>query len=400
MDDTDSVLSLTDKLCRTRGYRVDKGGPGERAIADAVAAELRKYGWLTVEVEHLGDEIYNVLAYDGDPSEIELLVVGHLDTVVPSPNWTREEFSSDGTNYYALGAVDTRGGIAGALDAIGKAGRTRKVGYLFYGDEEYQFVGMKRFVPMHPEIKPKLGLSVCGGKGEAYLGWRGCTEMEFLFTGVSGHASRSWAGANAAEALSHVMEAVRLACVQYPGAMKTSANVAAIHAGSLLVDEANPYTLGEKKQVPPPTNNIANKIPNVGWALLDVRVGDKGVTAAFIEEVARKALAAWNAAKEHSVTLEVCVNFEMASYVADRGLVRPVFDAFCPVHGGKAKSPETTGFLDTTVISDAHGTQFMCLSPSGGNEHSADEYVDIASLMAYRDAVVRLLAPYRVIEND
>lgn len=390
----DPVLSLLDALCRTRGYRQDKGGPGERAIAELVAAELRKHPWLTVMVEHLGDEIYNVFAFDGDPSEVELLVVGHLDTVVPSPDWKREEFSNDGTNYYALGAVDTRGGIAGALDAIGKVGRTRKAGYLFYGDEEYQFVGMKEFVRMHPKVAPKLGLSVCGGKGEAYLGWRGCTEMEFLFEGVSGHASRVWAGANAAEALAHVMEAVRLACVQYPGAMKTSANIAAVHAGSLVVDEANPYVLGKQKQVPPPMINVANKIPNVGWALLDVRVGDKGVSAAFIQDVARRALAAWNAAKEHSVVLTVGVNFEMPSYVADRELVGPMFDAFQTVHGGKVKPPATTGFLDATVISDLHGTQFMCLSPMGGNEHSADEYVKIASLLAYRDAMVSLLQRY------
>lgn len=396
MDGTDTVLSLLDQLCRVRGYRVDKGGPGERDIAERVAAELRKHPWLTVTVEHLGDEIYNVLAFDGDPSEVELLVVGHIDTVVPSPGWTKEEYSNDGTNYYALGAVDTRGGIAGALDAIGKVGPTRKVGYLFYGDEEYQFVGMKEFVRMHPEVAPKLGLSVCGGKGEAYLGWRGCTEMEFLFEGVSGHASRAWAGANAAEAVAHVMEAVRLACVQYPGEMKTSANIAAVHVGSLVIDEKTPYVFGAKKQEPPPMLNVANKIPNVGWALLDVRVGDKGVTAAFIEDAARRALAAWNAAKEHSVTLAVNVNFEMPSYVADRAEIDALFRTFHAAHGGKVKPPATTGFLDATLISELHGTQFMCLSPTGGNEHSADEYVSIQGLVDYRDAMVVLLERYAV----
>lgn len=394
MTDKDSVLSLVDKLCRTPGYRLDKDGPGEGAIANLVAAELRKHEWLTVTVEHLGDEIYNVLAFDGDPSEVELLIVGHLDTVIPSPKWTKQEFSSDGINYYGHGAVDTRGGIAGALDAIGKVGRTRKVAYLFYGDEEYQFVGMKRFVHMHPEVAPKFGLSVCGGKGEAYLGWRACTEMEFLFEGVSGHASRAWAGANAAEALAYVMEAVRLACVRFPGETKTSANIAAVHVGS-LDGEGAPYVLGKKPQAHPPMKNVANKIPNVGWALLDVRPGDKRVSAAFIEDVARTALAAWNAAKEHSVSLTVHVNFEMPAYEADRGLIDPMFRIFHKAHGGKIKPPATTGFLDATLISAAHGTQFMCLSPMGGNEHSADEFVSIQGLLDYRDAMVELLSGYK-----
>lgn len=394
MTDKDSVLSLVDRLCRTRGYRLDKRGPGEGAIAELVAAELRNYPWLTVTVEDLGNGFFNVFACDGDPSEIEFIVVGHLDTVPPSPKWTKTEFTDDGTNYYALGAVDTRGGIAGAIDAIGKVGPTRKVGYLFYGDEEVDFVGMREFVRMHPEVAPKLGISVCGGKGEAYLGWRGCTEMEFFFEGVSGHASRAWDGANAAEALAHVMEAVRLACVQFPGELKTSANIAAVHCGSLAIDENAPYAFGAAKQVTPPMLNVANKIPNVGWALLDVRVGDKGVTTAFIEGVARKALAAWNAAKEHSVTLAVSVNFAMPTYAADRAAVEAMFQTFRAAHGGNVKPPATTGFLDTTLLSEAHGTQFMCLSPMGGNEHSADEYVSIEGLLAFRDAVVQLLRGY------
>jgi succinyl-diaminopimelate desuccinylase len=391
----DSLLSLLDRLCRERGYRRDKGGPGERGIAELVAEELRAHSWLTVTVDDLGGGFFNVLALDGDPSEVEFLVVGHLDTVTPSPGWTKREFTDDGTNYYALGAVDTRGGIAGALDAIGKAGPTRKVAYLFYGDEEVDFVGMREFVRMHPEVAPKLGLSVCGGKGEAYLGWRGCTEMEFYFRGVSGHASRPWDGANAAEAAAHVMEAVRRACVEFPGALKTSANIAAVHCGSFDAAARESYVFGAQKQVPPPIQNVANKIPDVGWALLDVRVGDLGVTPAFIKNVASRALAAWNAAKEHSVALTVAVNFAMPSFVADRELVEPVFCAFHASHGGKVRPPATTGFLDTTLVSGAHGTQFMCLSPTGGNEHSADEYVSIQGLRDYRDGLVGLLGRYK-----
>jgi acetylornithine deacetylase/succinyl-diaminopimelate desuccinylase-like protein len=390
----DTVLPLLDDLCRTRGFRKDKDGPGEEAIAHRVADELRRYPWLTVTVEDIGEGIFNVMAFDGPPAEVKFLLVGHLDTVTPSLGWTREEFFNDGAHYYALGAVDTRGGIAGALDAIGKVGPTRGVGYLFYGDEEYQFVGMKEFVQSHPNVAPKFGLSVCGGKGEACLGWRGCTEMEFLYTGVSGHASRAWDGANAAEAVAYVMEAVRRACVEHPGAMKTAANIAAVHVGSLGVSE-KPYVLGVQKQTPPPMVNIANRTPDVGWVLLDVRPGDTGVTAAFIEAVARKALAAWNAAKEHSVRLTVYANFEMPAYAADRERIGWLFDVFRPVHAGRVSPLASTGFLDVTLIAGLHGTQFLCLSQAGGNAHGADEYVEIASLMAYRDASMVLLSAYR-----
>ena len=409
----DPVLSIVDELCRERGYRKDKGGPGEGAIAELVASKLRAFPWLTVMVEHLGDEIYNVLAFDGDPSEVELLIVGHLDTVIPSSEWTREEFSDDGTFYYALGANDTRGGIAAALDAIGKAGRTSKVGYLFYGDEEYQFVGMKEFVRTHPDVAPRFGLSVCGGKAEAYLGWRACTEIELLFRGVPGHASRPWAGANAAEAVSRVTEAVRRACAESVSESGTAVNIAAIHAGSfsppafvrkdadspfVSYDFERDYRLG--KQESPPLANVANKIPDMAWALMDIRPGGKGVTAAFMERVAQEELAAFNAGREHRVTMEFHVNFEMPAYEADRELIRPMFDLFLPVHAGKSVPTASTGFVDVTLISGMHGTQFMCLSPAGARPHSGDESVKIASLLAYRDCIVSLLSGYKAPNSD
>jgi len=407
MQTTDPVLSLLNELCRVRGYRVDKGGPGERAIAERVADELRKYPWLTVSVEEVQDErgvacpgFYNVLAFDGDPSEVDLLVVGHLDTVTPSPGWTKPEYVVEDGRYYALGAIDTRGGIAAAIDAIGNVGPTKRVGYLFYGDEEVGFLGMQEFVRRHPEIAPKFGLSVCGGGAEAYLGWRGCVEMEFLFEGISGHASRPWSGANAAEALACVMEAVRLACVRNATPMGTAANVAAVHVGSLDAtampegfDLSRDCPLG--KQQAPSVLNVANKIPNAGWALLDVRPGGEAVSAAFIERVAREALAGWNADRKHAVTLTIHVNFEMPAYLADRERIDWLFKLFNPVHEGRVSYPGRTGFVDVTLISGLHGTQFMCLAPAGHNAHAADECVEIISLIAYRDATIELLSRYK-----
>ncbi len=96
------------------------------------------------------------------------------------------------------------------------------------------------------------------------------------------------------------------------------------------------------------------------------------------------------------MTLTVHINFEMPSYVADPRLVKPLFDAFRPVHAGKVSPSATTGFIDATLISGAHGTQFMCLSPEGGNGHARDEYVVISSLLNYRDCMVELFKYYKV----
>lgn len=394
----DSTVALLNHLCQIRGYR---GSGGEKAIADQLAQQLRAFPWLTVTVEPVCDaegrvleDFYNVLAHDGDPRAIELLIVGHLDTVPPSPSWTKPEFSVEDGRYYALGSADARGGIAACLKAIKQIGPTKGVAYLFYGDEEVAFVGMEDFVRQHPEIAPKFGLSLCGGKAEAYLGWRGCIEMEFLVHGVSGHASRQLEGANAAEVIMHVMSTVRDACMAEPTDLETAVNIAAIHVGSSVTgatsaDGEGAFHLGG--QVAPTTRNIANKIPNSAWALLDVRPGGSRLTAAFIEQVAVNALKQWNEGRKYTAELTVHTNFAMPSYVADREAMTWLLDLFEPVHHGRIKDPGATGFIDVTLISDRHGTQFICLAPDGGNEHAADEYVVVESLEAYRESLERLL---------
>ena len=275
------------------------------------------------------------------------------------------------------------------LDAIARAGQTQNVGFLFYSDEETDFYGMRHFVAAHPEVSPTFGLSLCGGHAKAYLGWRGCLEMEFLIKGKSAHASKPDEGANAAEAISYVMETVRQACSSSKTDVKTSANIAAIRAGS--AGSAQDFCT-ENRQAPEMVN-IANKVPDMAWALLDVRPGGPQVTTSFIQSVAEQALVDWNKVdgRKHKAELKVRINLDMPSYKADDVRIQSLFERFAPVHHGQISELEKTGFLDTTLISSRHGTQFMCLTPAGDNMHAADEYVEIASLLTYRDCLVALL---------
>lgn len=395
---SETSRQLLDRLCRNKSYRFSKGGPGEEVIAQEIALVLAQYSWLNVSVDsvcdadgHVVPGCFNVVAFDGDPKDTQWLITGHIDTVTPSPGWTKEEYSFDETRYYALGAIDTKGGIAACLEAIGQAGPTKGVAYLFYGDEEVGFLGMQDFVRRYPHVSPRFGLSLCGGRGEVFVGWRGCTEMEFLIEGVSGHASRPQEGANAAEVLSMVMETVRTACLKQTAVMETSVNIAAMHAGSS--DGLRGFSLGVQEA--PPMKNVANKIPNIAWALLDVRPGGSEISAAFIQEKAEQALAFWNKERTVQATLHVKTNFEMASYLADQEAVAWMIEGLAPIHEGRLRDPGKTGFLDVTMIAQAHGTQFICLSPKGRNAHACDEYVDVASMERYAQTLTTLLKRYQ-----
>lgn len=390
------LFGLLDDLCKTRGFRGAKEEGGERAIAEKMAELLRQFPWLTVTVEEVADGIFNVLAHDGEPDAIDLLIAGHLDTVPPSAaeRWDQEQHSIVDGRYYALGAADTRSGIAACLDAIERVGPTRGVAYLFYGDEETNFIGMIEFVKNHPEVAPRLGLSLCGGYGIAHVGWRGCIEMEFLIEGYSAHASRPHQGANAGDAMAFVMGRVREVCMGAATERRTSANVAAIFSGTS--EGLEKFKMSQKK--PPPVKYAANKVPDVAWALLDVRNGGPEVTPAFIEGIARAALEEWNAAREGSPDAslrEISLTFDMPAYKADASELQGLLDTFEPVHGGSESDPANTGFIDVSLVAAAHGTNFMCLSPAGGNAHSPDEHVVIASMEAYRDCCVSLLSDYK-----
>jgi acetylornithine deacetylase/succinyl-diaminopimelate desuccinylase-like protein len=86
----------------------------------------------------------------------------------------------------------------------------------------------------------------------------------------------------------------------------------------------------------------------------------------------------------------------MPAYLADSERISGLVDLFDPVHGGVFSDPGTTGFIDVTLIAAAHGTQFLCISPKGGPAHGPDEHVEIGSLLAYRDCMVKLLNGYKI----
>jgi len=174
-------------------------------------------------------------------------------------------------------------------------------------------------------------------------------------------------------------------------------NIAAIHAGSY--SSPNPSYLLERDyqlglQSPPPLRDVANKIPNLGWALLDVRPGGSQLSSEHIRVFASEAMESWNEGRKCPARLEMSLNFEMPSYLADAEKTKWLFDLLQPVHGGNIRPPGETGFIDVTLLAGLHGTQFISLSPMGGNQHAADEYVDTESVVVYAECVVRLLSRY------
>ena len=115
------LLDLTESLCRIPSWWRPSPMRGrlpvhnEMDVAERIAAELRQCPWLDVRIDEVAPGRPNVLAFDGDPAETELLIVGHIDTVPPSGGWSLPEHSVRNGRYHALGAADTKGAVAAGL---------------------------------------------------------------------------------------------------------------------------------------------------------------------------------------------------------------------------------------------------------------------------------------------
>lgn len=404
----DSVLLLLDQLCRIPSFHVkekETGGilEGEDDVAALVTDILRRCSWLEVQALEVAPHIWNVLATDDPVDDTQLLIAGHLDTVGPSDGGKVPSGTFQDGKYFSRGALDTKGGIACVLDAVQRVGKTRGVSYLFYGDEETNFVGMDRFLESHQGLAPEYAVSTCGGAGKALLACRGCIEIEFTIRGKSGHAARPHEGVSAVEAAVFVIDGLKRFVETANRHMFTQApssiNFAAIHGGSV---DTNAKHANERRV--PAIVETANATAAVAWFLIDVRPGSSEMTPDLLIAEARSLLCRFNAARPKTFhasfdSLEsidsIRLNFNRGPYASPPEKIRSLFDTFRRVHNGAIESPEKFGYIDIAELARTRNTALMCLSPEGGNIHAADEWVSTESVIAYRDCMVELLQRYK-----
>jgi acetylornithine deacetylase/succinyl-diaminopimelate desuccinylase-like protein len=137
-------------------------GPGERAAAEYVAAQLAEVGLEPEIFESSPGRASTVARIEGeDPSRPALLIHGHTDVVPANPDdWTRHPFSgeiADGC-VWGRGAVDMKDMDAMTLAVVRdrlRSGRKppRDVVLAFLADEEAGGVyGSKHLVANHPDL--------------------------------------------------------------------------------------------------------------------------------------------------------------------------------------------------------------------------------------------------------
>ncbi len=185
---------------------------GERQAVEAVAAELTRLGFDSVEIDAVG----NCTGILGRGSGPRLLIDGHIDSIPlhSEAKWTVDPFAGTitGSRLYGLGICDQKASIAAA--GHGVAAAVRRVGSLAgqvavvasVNEEDIEGAALasvvERFAPTYAVTSEPSDTRLC-------VGQRGRAKVEVTVTGRACHAGHARLGINAAEALAALVTAVR-----------------------------------------------------------------------------------------------------------------------------------------------------------------------------------------------
>lgn len=375
---TISVADLTAKLIACQSY--DDGDIFESPIVDFLRTFVAAhFPWLRVETQEVAPNRHNIFLTDGSPTE--LLIINHLDTVIPSATWSRDPLVGevDGDKIYGLGSSDTKGNIAALFTALATVGHTKGVGILLYVDEEYYFAGMKHFVQsdLAATMSPKIVFSIDGSGLSLGLGCRGLLEFSVHMETASEHSAR--------KSVPTLYEQFTNITSDITTYLSTCADatlgVPTMNVAKLL--------LGSKDQQGGWLHS-ANKTPQVLDALIDIRTTPTTDTETIMK-IIRDGL-------HEAATQTVSLVHDEPGF-SSRAEDTPQFIAAMDSAGIEQHflDPSTFGYLDIAMLRDVYPNALFCSFGAGdaGQAHRADEYISVANLKAAVLYHTDILLPYK-----
>jgi acetylornithine deacetylase len=350
-----------------------RGAPGEREIADLIAAEMRR-GGLDVSIETVTHGRPNVVGIlDGRAKGRTLMFCGHTDTVgVTGMIDPFTPVERDG-RLYGRGAQDMKGGVAAMIAAatgIAESGHLES-GRLVVAcvvDEEHSSIGADALVnswlaDAAVVTEPTdLGIAV-GHKGFAW--------MDIAVEGKAAHGSRPADGQDAILRLGRVLSRLELLDrdlqARPPHLLLGTGSLHAsiIQGGHELSSYPDRATLQmERRTVPGESESIAlNEVIEILDLLSREDATFRGTATAIFSRPP----------------------YEIA---ADHDLPHLLAAAVGQVGG----TPRITGasfWTDAAVLGHA-GIPSVLFGPGGAGLHSTEEYVNVADVILCRDALVEL----------
>src|SRR5262245_37709164 len=355
------------------------GAPGEREIAEAVAAAMRRIG-LDVSVEDAGGGRPNVVGVlESRTKGPSLMFCGHTDTVgVAGMNHPFTPVERDG-RLFGRGAQDMKGGVAAMIDAarvVAERGGPPS-GRLIVAavvDEEHSSIGADALVKTW---RADAGVVTEPTDLAIAIGHKGFAWIDVDVAGKAAHGSRPADGHDAILRLGRVLtrlEALdRDLQARPPHARMGTASLHAsfIEGGHELSSYPDRARLTMERRTLPTESDSAP---------LDEVVE-------ILQSLARE---------DPSFRATARAIFGRPAYEVSAGHPFPnmLADAFGAVAGRDARMVGASFWTDAAVLGHA-GTPSVLFGPGGAGLHSVEEYVNVADVLMCRDVLVQLVERFR-----
>jgi acetylornithine deacetylase len=347
------------------------GAAGESAIATAIARELRGIG-LDVEEQVAAPGRPNVVGVlEGRARGRTLMLCGHVDTVGVEGMARPFDPVERGGRLYGRGAQDMKGGIAAMIGVAralaGQLGRGRLI-VAAVADEEYASLGadalVTRWAADAAVVAEPTDLQIA-------IGHKGFSWVEIETRGRAAHGSRPREGRDAIVRMGRVL--VRLeqldrhlqARPAHPILGTASLHASLVHGGRELSSYPDRCVLQMERRT------LTGEAPDQALEEVMAILADLRAEDASFDATARLTFGRmpYELSRDHELT---------------RTLVEVVRG-----QGREAVVSGMSFWTDAAVLGHA-GIPSLLFGPAGAGLHSVEEYVEIDTVLACRDALVTL----------
>lgn len=365
-----TVVNLAQKLISIPSYNDHLYN--DSMMSEFIFCYLKKnFPYLSVIKQKVTKNRFNIIATDNFPAQ--LVFACHLDTTEPKVGgkYPSLEPTIIKNRLYGLGAKDMKGGIAALLSALKKFKKTCGLCLIFYIDEEYELLGMKKLVSKFKfrNFKPKLILAP-ESKFKIGNAHRGIVGINFKVLGQSAPAARPCLGKNAIfggfNAIKFLEKKLssRLFCHHQMG--NPILNLAYLSGGVLREVKGKEILISKH----------LNNVPDVAEFGISCRTTTKKLKAKLILAYIKNYL------KENGFKLldyKIIHDFP-PSYVSSAKL--KVLEKIIIAEEKKVEynDPKNSGFNDVQLLAEKYNVPFVNFGPKGARNHQSDEYVELESL--------------------
>ncbi|MDQ2688978.1 MAG: M20 family metallopeptidase [Chloroflexota bacterium] len=346
---------------------------GVNRVADFVTDALRGLGAEVERVAHapadggrqLGDLVIGRLAGDGP----RLLLIGHMDTVFEPGTVAQRPYRSAGDRALGPGVTDMKAGLLAGLHAIGalhEAGVRPTVTFVANPDEEIGSPFSTPFIrSLAPEHDAVLVLECARANGDIVSARKGIADYHVTLLGRAAHA-----GVEPEKGRSAILEAARqvLALHDLNGRWPTvTVNVGVIDGGT------RPNVVAERCELQVDLRAAtAGAFDAAAWELerLVATAGERDITAEVRRTAGHPPMEKTDASAR-LVDLAVAIAGDLGFELRDAAT-------------GGASDANTTAALGVPTLDG--------LGPVGGDDHSADEWLDLTSIGPRTTLLAALMA--------